>query len=50
VPEKAGNHDDGEEVVLQIAEELSISIKSHDLQREHRLGKRRDLQQPSHDR
>jgi len=41
VPEKAGNHDDGEEIVLQIAEELGISIESHDIQRAHRLGKKK---------
>ena len=40
IQENDSNRDDGEEVVMKIAEELNIGITALDIQRAHRLGKR----------
>ena len=36
-----GKRDDGEEVVVELAEKLGINIENYDIQRAHRLGKKR---------
>ena len=40
IQETDSDRDDGEEVVMKIAEELNIGITALDIQRAHRLGKR----------
>ena len=41
VPEPQGKKDDGEEVVVELAEKLGVNIESYDIQRAHRLGRKR---------
>ena len=41
VREKNGNKDDGEEVLLDLAKQLKIELNPNDVQRVHRLGKKR---------
>ena len=40
VPEPPGKKDDGEEVVVELAEKLGINIESYDIQRAQRLGRK----------
>ena len=41
VREKNGNKDDGEEVLLDLAKQLKIELNFNDVQRVHRLGKKK---------
>ena len=41
IPEPKGKKDDGEEVVIELAEKLGINIESYDIQRAHRMGRKR---------
>ena len=41
VPENKENIDDGEEVILKVAKCLDVNLQSSDIQRAHRLGKKR---------
>ena len=41
IPESLKKNDDGEDIVLNLAEELNIELESRDLQRAHRLGKKK---------
>ena len=41
VPELQGKKDDEEEVVVELAEKLGINFESNDIQRAHRLGRKR---------
>jgi len=43
IPESKGKKDDGEEVVVELAEKLGVFIESYDIQRAHRLGRKRSL-------
>ena len=41
IPESKDKKDDGEKVVVELAEKLGITLESYDIQRAHRLGKMR---------
>ena len=41
IPESKGKKDDGEEVVIELAEKLGINMESYDIQRAHRMGRKR---------
>ena len=41
IPEPKDKKDDGEEVVVELAEKLGITLESYDIQRAHRLGRMR---------
>ena len=41
VPDPQGKKDDGGKVVVELAEKLDIKIQSYDIQRAHRLGRKR---------
>ena len=38
-----GRKDDGKEVVIKMAEKLGIKVESYDIQRSHRMGRKRSL-------
>ena len=41
-PESKEKQDDGENIVFELAKELNIDLKSCDIQRAHRLGKKKE--------
>jgi len=41
IPESEGNRDDGETKLIEVANALNISLNASDIQRVHRLGKKR---------
>ena len=41
IPEPKGKKDDGEEVVMKLAEKLGINMESYDIKRAHRMGRKR---------
>ena len=40
-PESKEKQDDGENIVFELAKELNIELKNYDIQRAHRLGKKK---------
>lgn len=46
IPENSGENDDGESVLMSLADTLSISLTKNDVQRVHRLGQKRNKPRP----
>jgi len=41
IPESTGSNDDGESAVMNIAKVLNVELNATDIQRAHRLGKKK---------
>ena len=48
IPQSKGKKDDGEEVVIELAEKLGINMESYDIQRAHHMGRKRSPRAKPH--